>query len=200
MFTVLWLIALFGIVHSLLAMVGIKALFVTLMGQRGYLGFYRLFYNTFSIITFAPIVLYVLAQPGEVLWSASGVGLALLSGVALAGLAGLTVSLLQIDLLRFLGVSQALAYLESRPLPLPPEGLVTGGTYALTRHPLYFFSMLVLWGVPVMTESWFALAAGSSAYFVVGSLLEERRMVRQFGAAYEDYQSRVAWMIPFLKG
>ncbi len=197
--TVLSMIALFGVAHSLLAMFGIKALFVTLMGQRGYLGLYRLFYNSISVLSFAPIVLYTILQPGDIYWAWEGPALGLAGAMGVAGFVGLSVSLLQIDLWRFLGVSQALAYLEDKPLPLPAEPLVTSGTYALTRHPLYFFSMLLLWAVPTMTAAWFGLALGSSAYFILGSLLEERRMLREFGADYARYQERVAWMVPFLK-
>jgi protein-S-isoprenylcysteine O-methyltransferase Ste14 len=34
---------------------------------------------------------------------------------------------------------------------------------------------------------------------VIGALLEERKLVEQFGAAYEDYRRRTPMLIPFLK-
>lgn len=190
---------LFGALHSLMAAIGVKAVFVSLMGQRGYLGLYRLFYNAVSGITFLPLLWLLVDQPGKLIWDFSG-GLALLfRGVQAAGLLGLSLSFLQIDGMRFVGISPFLAYLNGDKLPLPEEPLATGGVYALVRHPLYLFSLMVIWFMPQMNAAWLGMALGSTMYFAVGSLLEERRLRRQFGAAYADYQRRVAWMIPFVK-
>jgi protein-S-isoprenylcysteine O-methyltransferase Ste14 len=41
---------------------------------------------------------------------------------------------------------------------------------------------------------------GISLYFVLGSLLEERKLHHIFGASYEAYQRQVPWLIPFVKG
>ena len=34
-------------------------------------------------------------------------------------------------------------------------------------------------------------------YLIVGTLLEERKLVVQFGAAYREYQERVSMLFPF---
>jgi len=190
---------LFGVVHSLTAAIGIKAIFVSIMGKRGYLGLYRLFYNTLSVVTFAPIYLYSVVNNDAIIWSVDGAGALLFQAIQVIGLLGLTISILQIDSLRFIGLRQAMTYLDGKPLPLPDEPLSAIGVYRLVRHPLYFFSLLFLWFTPTMGGGSFGLAIGATLYFTLGSLLEEQKLRKQFGQAYVIYQEEVPWMIPFLK-
>lgn len=189
----------FGIAHSLLAAIGIKAFFVTLMGQRAYLGLYRLFYNTLSGILFAPILLWLAAEPGEIVWQVGGLLTPLFLIVQGIGIGGLLISFVQIDGSRFLGLRQLSAYMNAEPLPLPPETMSLRGVYGFVRHPLYLFSMFFIWFPPIMSASMLGLALGSTLYFVLGSLLEERKLLRQFGETYRHYQKEVPWMIPFVK-
>jgi len=189
----------FGVLHSLTAAIGVKALFVSIMGQRGYLGLYRLFYNTLSVITFLPVLALVAAQPGETLWSFDGILAGVLVALQFLGLLGLLISLLQIDGMAFLGIKQAMVYFSGGKLPLDPEPLAVGGVYALVRHPLYLFSLMFLWFSPIMTAAYLGLCIGSTLYFALGSLLEEQKLAKYFGEAYRRYQREVAWLIPYPK-
>ena len=197
--TLLGALLAFGLLHSIMAAIGVKALFVTLLGQRAYLGLYRLFYNSVSVITLAPIAWLLWTASGEMVWEFSGVLGLIFRGLQGVGLIGLSISLLQIDLMRFLGLSQLAAYLNGAALPLPPEPLSIKGVYALVRHPLYLFSLMLLWFTPQMSAGWLGLALGSTLYFVLGSWFEERKMLKLFGADYARYQANVPWMIPFVR-
>ncbi|NJL93061.1 MAG: isoprenylcysteine carboxylmethyltransferase family protein [Anaerolineae bacterium] len=170
-----------------------------MLGQRLYLGFYRLFYNAFSVVSLLPVLAWVGADPGPLIWDVEGAGGLVLLGVQGLGALGLLVSILQIDWLQFAGLRQALAYLAGEPLPLPPEPMVAVGMYRLVRHPLYLFSLLFIWAAPQMSAAWLGFCLGSTLYFAVGSLLEERKLIRQFGPAYLEYRGRVPWMIPGVK-
>ncbi len=187
----------FGIIHSLLAALGVKTLARRLMGQRAFEGFYRLLYNLFSVITFAPVALLILATPAEVLWRVPMPWVGITLGMQAIAAVCLMVAVFQADPLRFAGISQALAYLRGDPLPLPAEQLQVNGFYSLVRHPLYLFSLLALWTAPIMTDAYLGFLVGTTIYFVAGSRLEERRLVRDFGAAYTAYQRRVPWLIPW---
>lgn len=189
----------YGVFHSLTAAIGIKAVFAALMGQRAYLGFYRLFYNTVSTITLLPVFVLMAAEPGSNIWRLDGLPGMVFRVVQLVGVVGVLISFLQIDALRFAGLRQALTFLNGEPLPLPDEPLSMNGLYGVVRHPLYFFSMLVLWFMPVMSAAWLGFCIGSSVYFVLGSLLEERKLRRAFGQDYRNYQRQVAWMIPLVR-
>jgi protein-S-isoprenylcysteine O-methyltransferase Ste14 len=148
-------------------------------------------------VTFTPVALLIMLAPSNTLWRIpmpqAGVLLAL-QGLALLSL---TVAVLQADPLRFAGISQALAYLRGDPLPLPPERLQVGGFYSLVRHPLYLFSLLTLWPTPIMTDTLLGFVVGATAYFLVGSRLEERRLAAEFGPQYREYRRRVPWLLPW---
>ena len=49
------------------------------------------------------------------------------------------------------------------------------GVYGLVRHPLYFFSLLVLWFTPQMTLHWLVFVILATVYFLVGSRLRSGR-------------------------
>jgi methanethiol S-methyltransferase len=189
----------FGVLHSILAAISMKAVFVAVMGQRGYLGLYRLFYNVVSVVTLLPVLALAAASPGRVIWKVEGIGAIVFMAVQGIGVIGLLISLLQIEGMRFLGIRQAVAYVTGEPLPLPAEPISLGGVYALVRHPLYFFSLLALWFTPTLHAASLGLNIGATLYFALGSILEERKLVKQFGESYIVYQRRVPWMIPFTK-
>lgn len=197
--TVIGFMIIYGVFHSLTAAFGFKDKARQLMGERLYLGTYRLGYSFISILTLLPIMVYVGAHSGKAVWHIEmpySLGLFI---VQIVGGIGLLISIWQIDGMRFLGIRQLFAYLNNDPLPLPPEPLETGGLYRLVRHPLYFFSMVVLWAVPTMTEASLGFILGISLYFIIGSLWEERKLRQVFGDAYREYQTKVPWLIPFIK-
>jgi protein-S-isoprenylcysteine O-methyltransferase Ste14 len=78
--------------------------------------------------------------------------------------------------------------------------LMTRGPYAIVRHPIYTGLLTALLGTAVVLGEWRGLAAVALAF--VGwrwkSLIEERLMVEQFGAAYTDYRNRVKALIPYV--
>jgi protein-S-isoprenylcysteine O-methyltransferase Ste14 len=187
----------YGIIHSLLAALGLKAFARRRLGQRAFDGFYRLLYNVLGAVTLVPVALIVMAGPARELWRVPMPLAALLVIIQLAALGALAVAVLQADPLRFAGLKQALAYLRGQPLPLPAETLQVSGLYSLVRHPLYLFSLIMLWLTPVMTDAFLGFAVGTTGYFVVGSQLEERRLAAEFGAAYDRYRSRVPWLLPW---
>jgi protein-S-isoprenylcysteine O-methyltransferase Ste14 len=96
----------------------------------------------------------------------------------------------QTDMAEFLGLKR------SDTATMSPPRLVTGGWYAIVRHPLYLFSTLFLILNPVMTDQWLLLTILSTIYFMVGALIEERRLVGLFGDEYRRYRREVPFMIP----
>lgn len=63
--------------------------------------------------------------------------------------------------------------------------------YRYSRHPLYVATLGILWLRPVMTEGGLLLAAGLTVYLFIGMQFEERKLVRELGEAYREYQRRV---------
>lgn len=199
MLPMLLIILVFGVIHSLLAGQNIKQTLRNQLGNYTYNGLYRLFYNTLAVITLLPAAYLIVFQPGEIVWQIISWQGVLLRVIQAAGLIGLLTSLLQIDLGQFTGLSQLAAYLHQQPLPLPTEPLQTNGVYRLVRHPLYLFSLMVIWPFPIMTEALLAFNIGATIYFILGSLLEERRLIGVFGHQYLEYQQQVPWLVPFIR-
>ncbi|HVP21556.1 MAG TPA: isoprenylcysteine carboxylmethyltransferase family protein [Anaerolineaceae bacterium] len=79
---------------------------------------------------------------------------------------------------------------------IPPH-LVTEGLYRYMRHPLYTMGLVVVWLTPVMTWNTLALNLGITLYVFFGAYYEERKLHRQFGAAYEAYRKSTPMLVPF---
>ncbi len=193
----LLIILAYGALHSALAAPAIKRRIRETVGERVYEGFYRLLYNILSAFLLPPVVFVVLKAPAQVMWRIPMPWAAVCLLIQTGALVGLLAAVLQADPLRFVGLKQALAYLRGEPLPLPAEKLQEDGLYGLVRHPLYLFSLLALWPVPVMTDVYLGFVVGATIYFVVGSRLEERRLARDFGDVYNAYRRRVPWLLPW---
>lgn len=196
--TVLAAILLYGVFHSLLAAFGAKRFFKAFFGARAYYGLYPFLFNTVAVLTFLPVTAIAAVNQGQTLWNISTPLNILFVAIQGVGLGGFALSVLQIDVLRFLGIRQLQAWLNFDPLPLPPETMQRRGVYGLVRHPLYLFSLLFIWFIPVMSAGNFGLNLGITLYFIFGSLLEERKLLHIFGESYATYRREVAWLIPFV--
>ncbi len=186
-----------ALLHSITASRRSKAKVRGWIGEQAYEGWYRLFYNVFSFVTILPVFYILWTQvPNTVLWQIPEPFNYGAVGLQLLGLVGLAISLWQTDIWEFVGLRQAWRYLQGEAeMTLPPK-LVTSGTYAWVRHPLYFFSMLLLWFNPVMTLNSLLFNLLATGYFWAGSRVEERRLADYFGETYEAYRQRVPGLLP----
>ena len=50
-----------------------------------------------------------------------------------------------------------------------------------------------------MTINTFTMAMGATLYILIGAYFEEKKLVREFGTAYQEYKSRTPMLIPFMK-
>jgi protein-S-isoprenylcysteine O-methyltransferase Ste14 len=105
----------------------------------------------------------------------------------------LGMGLLKTDVWYFLGVRQLL-----QPDASESTELVMSGLYRRVRHPLYTAGMLFIWLAPQMTLNLLAINLGLTVYILVGGMLEERKLLHQFGQAYTEYRKRTPMLIPRL--
>lgn len=177
---------LFAAVHSLFAATRVKAIIGRLC--HGEPQGYRLAYNLFSLVMFGWVMAAFGSSP--VLYFAPGVWSLVMY------LAQLICGVILVDCVRRTGAGDFLGIRQLRRGPAEHPPLVTDGYYAIVRHPLYLFSIAFLLLNPVMTVRWLILTVLSLLYFVIGALIEERRLLDEFGDQYRHYRRCVPFIIP----
>lgn len=188
MFWLIFAIIVWGIVHSLLASMGLKDVLRRVFGD-GFMKFYRLFYNVFAVISFLPILYLLAALPDRNLYEVPTPFAYLMRVGQAASALLLLIAVVQTDLLSFAGLRQLFEEEKKGPL-------ITGGLYRLVRHPLYTFSLLILWLSPTMSLNSFIVYSALTMYILVGIFFEERKLLREFGQEYARYRSTTPMLIP----
>lgn len=182
--------AAYGLLHSLLAGHGVKR-WVAARWPR-LMPAYRLLYNLVALVTLVPFVLWLLRDPGPFLWRWTGPWRWLADGLALAALAALLLPGSPYDTSAFLGWR---SWREHRTDAGDGEPFRIGFLHRFVRHPWYALSLVLLW-TRDMTALRLVSALWITAYFVIGSRLEERKLIAVHGERYRRYRARVAGLVP----
>ena len=66
----------------------------------------------------------------------------------------------------------------------------------VVRHPFYSGSFLLIWAGHLDTTR-LIINSILSIYLVVGTLLEEQKLLSEFGDVYRDYQKEVSMLFPW---
>ena len=86
-------------------------------------------------------------------------------------------------------------HLGGKP-PRSPQFSVNG-PYLWVRHPLYFFVLLLIWACPELTVDRMIFNILWTFWIYLGTVLEEKDLVADFGDAYRQYQGGVPMLIPW---
>lgn len=191
---VLSAILVYGGVHSWLASLMVKARLRHKLGDSSDRWF-RLAYNIIAVLTLLPVLLLPVLLPDHELYRIPWPWLILSIAGQVLALAMMVAGLMQTGLWSFLGLRQLVQHPEQALLP---PRLITGGLYRWVRHPLYSAVLLFIWLLPVMTSNLLALSLGITVYILVGAVLEERKLRKEFGESYIEYQRRTPMLIPGL--
>lgn len=157
--------------------------------------FYRLFYNIVSSVTLVPLLYYSTSARGAPVFRWEGPlaiikYLLLLTSIYLFVAGGRHYSLPQ-----FLGIHQ----IKTRRVnhTLAEHGTFdTSSILGVIRHPWYTAGILLVWAQNI-SPSTFLINIVISVYFVIGAFLEERKLLREFGEKYLEYQRNVSMFIPY---
>lgn len=189
----------FAVSHTWLASVKIKEMLAVKIGDK--IAFYRMFYNVSSVILFlafyaiAPkphIIVYDLHFPFDIITFV----------LQLFSLLGLIWATRPISLKEFAGTGQIERYMngEYRAEELDERQILKiEGAFKLVRHPVYLFSILFLGFRPTMDLFYLTMFVCIIIYFYIGSVYEEKKLVKFFGEEYLEYQKQVPRLIPFTK-
>lgn len=178
-----WL--LYALLHSLTASMRCKA-----FCRRRWPNFfarYRLLYNGLALVLLIPLVALSMQSPGPQLWTWTGAAAWLLNGLAVLVLAAFLRGGGGYDLMAFLGLRPQLAVGTPR--------LVISSWHRFVRHPWYSLALVLIWTRDMNAAS-LVSATAITLYFVIGSRLEEDKLVAEFGERYREYQRRVPALVP----
>jgi len=182
--------------HSFL----ISVRFTTLMTRRlkKYYAFYRLFYVVISFILLVPLIRFTgeLESPVIMTYAAplSVARYALMSGALLLFFWSF---FFNYDSLSFFGIRQILNFAKPKTAAIPVE-LKRKGPLGMVRHPMYLALILYLWCQTIRKMD-LVINTLLTLYILIGTWLEERKLVLEFGEAYLLYQRQVPMLIPFAK-
>jgi len=188
----LWII--WGAAHSGMCSVTAFEFFKRRLGT--YYRFYRLFFNFVAITTIIPVILYSHAIEGHILFRWDGFLIAfqalLLTVGAMVWIAGAR----QYDMIQFFGFRQITTG-ASHSVLTKTGTFDTSGILGATRHPWYLAGLVLIWAHDhSMTIATLVTCVLLTAYLVAGTIIEERKLVMEFGEAYREYQRRVSMLVP----
>ncbi len=189
----LGLLAVFAVQHSVMARPAFKEWWTRFVPKS----VERSTYVLFASLALALLCWQWRPMP-EVLWStAHPIAAMALIGVSLFGFLVVLTSSYLINHFELFGLQQVMDNLRNKEAAAPV--FRTPFFYKFVRHPIYLGFVIAFWITPSMTVGHLLFAAATTAYIVIGILLEERDLMDLFGEDYARYRARVGALIPWRK-
>jgi protein-S-isoprenylcysteine O-methyltransferase Ste14 len=183
-----WL--LYALLHSALASLAAKR-FVAAR-RPALMPAYRLAFNAVAVLGLLPVAWLYWRHPGPVLWQWSGWAAWVANGIALAAVLGVFASMRHYDGGEFLGLRQWRGRVRSVE---DQEAFRLSPLHRHVRHPWYFLALVIVW-TRDMHAATLVSALAITLYFVVGSRLEEHKLIAYHGERYRRYMRRVPGLLP----
>ena len=156
--------------------------------------YYNAFYSIASGLTLTALILlwqkvpYTVAKAGDITYWM----LRTLFVLSLVGFSWATSSLGSFDPFGAKIIMRSIRNKTQRSMPLTIRG-----AYRWVRHPLYLFSILMIWSCPVLTADRLLFNILWTGWIVIATMLEEQDLVFDFGDQYREYQAKVPMIIPY---
>jgi len=155
---------------------------------------FRIVFNLFAIATLIPVLVYSRSIPSVLVFRWEGLFRIGQAAMILAALFLFLAGARHYDGLQFLGIRQ-IRDRETEPGLTSTGQLNTSGILQVVRHPWYLGAIIIIWArdmdiATVVTNSVL------TTYLIIGTLLEERKLVREFGEDYHRYQEAVSMLVP----
>lgn len=176
--------------HSALASLAVKRRVAA--AWPNLMPYYRLVFNTLALLLLLPILWLTYRDAGPMLWRWQGIAAWLANGLALAALLGFWLSLKRYDMQEFFGLRQ----LQHRVRRVEDqEHFHLSPFHRHVRHPWYFFALVLVWTRDISATTLLS-SVFITLYFVIGSRLEEQKLLVYHGDTYRRYMARVPGLMP----
>lgn len=153
---------------------------------------YRLVFNFLAVLLLIPLLWYMQQNPGPLVWHWPGLLGWVMKGLTIMAILGFIWSLKSYDNSVFLGITQ---WRNRHVASHDPESLHISTLHRFVRHPWYFFFLVILWAQDLHLTQLVAYSL-ISAYLVIGSRIEERKLIVHYGEAYREYCRQVPGLSP----
>ncbi len=168
---------------------------------------YRISYNAFAVATLLGLAwcvhrlpdkrLYRIPWPWRALTATARFGFVVValraaSEVGIGPFSGIS------ELTEYVIQGKALHEPEAQGPAMGLAGLRTGGPFQYVRHPLNASATAIALLTPRMSAVRLTVVTVTVLYSLVGSKLEEGRLLLQYGDAYEQYRNDVPFFLPRL--
>lgn len=156
--------------------------------------FYRVLYNIAALLTLVPVAWYERSLESPVVWAWDGGFVFVQAALLAVALTLFITGARHYDLRRFLGIRQLGG--DAAGKGLTASGRIdTSGVLGVTRHPWYAAMIAFLW-TSDMNAARLVTNIVLTAYLIVGAIIEEKKLVAEYGGEYREYQKRVPMLLP----
>jgi protein-S-isoprenylcysteine O-methyltransferase Ste14 len=183
-----WLV--FFALHSLFASLKFKRYFAQHFPSL--MPAYRLLFNSVSIVLLPIPLLIQYRYAGENLWQWTGILALLAKLMTIAAVIAFVWTLKYYDSADFSGLKQ---YRKGIVAVEDQEHFVVSPLHRYVRHPWYFLILIILW-TRSMDEATLISTILISFYIILGSRLEENKLMVYHGDVYRSYRQQVSALIP----
>jgi len=181
------------VVHSALISITVTDLLKRAMGDK--YRFYRLFFDTFSVATLVSLFMYSRLLRTDPLFTWEGYMRIVQYCLIILAAVLLLTGARHYSILQFLGMQQILQKRSGGAMTESGE-FDSSGVLSVVRHPWYLAVFILLWARN-LDPMRITVNAVLSAYLMIGTILEERKLVLEFGDKYKLYQQQVSRFSPF---
>ncbi len=153
---------------------------------------YRLLFNGISIVLLLIPLMIQHHFSREYLWQWSGVSASISNGIAVLAVLAFMWTLKYYNSSDFSGLKrfrEGVADLEDQ------QQFIVSPFHRYVRHPWYFLILIILWSRS-MDEAKLISTVMITAYFFLGSRLEENKLMIYHGDRYRHYRTKVPAIIP----
>jgi len=184
----LWL-GFFAISHSVMARPGFKKAWTKIIPES-------IERSTYVLVSSATLILIFTqwSPMNEVIWSISGVGATILTGLFWAGWVLVLLSTFMINHFDLFGLRQV--WLRFKETDYSHLVFTTAFAYKFVRHPLLLGFVIAFWAAPTMSMGHLIFAIATTVYMLIAIQLEEKDMEDVFGDTYRKYKGEVPMLIP----
>jgi len=191
-YAALW--ASFALGHSLLASRHLRTVTIRWFGPGE-----RLAYNLVAVVHLAVVLALGRAvMGGDALFDLPLAARVAMWTIEATSLVGVIAVLRTYDLGRLSGMTQWRTRAPDA-LDAPGDRLITTGLHRYVRHPLYTAVIVLVWSAAISPFG-LATAVCTTAYLLVGSHFEERKLIAVHGEAYCVYRTQVPRIVPAIFG